>query len=203
MLLAEAPRTAPKVDLQGTPQPDGAKVKAIATESSPGPVNSEPPVRPSAEPGVHKAGEDVAKDYSCDPFGLLPRWLTRQSASDDHGFTVLSPQEIPSPPMEATTSASTPVVASNPEINQTQAQANASSCFPAHRQDSRRVIRLKKPNVRYRSSAGLTSAEVKMRLIALWHQSLMRSKESRRWTVFSNLNREERKKAAYIARTGP
>src|SRR5271166_2124860 len=105
--------------------------------------------------------------------------------------------------MEAAGSASTPVVASNPEINQTQAQANASSCFPAHRQDSTRVIRLKKPNVRYRSSAGLTSAEVKMRLIALWHQSLLRTKESRRWTVFSNLNRGERKKAAFIARTGP
>jgi hypothetical protein len=118
--LAEVPRSAPKVDLQGTHQPDGAKVKAIVAESSPGPVNSEPPVRPSAEPGL-----------------------------------------------------------------------------------STRVIRLKKPNVRYRSSAGLTSAEVKMRLIALWHQSLVRTKESRRWTVFSNLNRGERKKAAFIARTGP
>ena len=106
--LAEAPRSAPKVDLQGTPQPDG------------------------------------------------------------------SPQKIPSRPMEVATSASTPVVASNPEINQTHAPANAS--FPANRQDSTRVIRLKKPNVRYRSSAGLTSAEVKMRLIALWHQSLVRSK---------------------------
>jgi hypothetical protein len=38
--LAEAPRSAPKVDLQGTPQPDGAKVKAIAAEPSPSPVNS-------------------------------------------------------------------------------------------------------------------------------------------------------------------
>jgi hypothetical protein len=108
-----------------------------------------------------------------------------QSTSVDHGFTVLSPQGIPSPPMEAAASASTPVVASKPEINQTQAQADASSCFPAHRQDSTRVIRLKKPNVRYRSSAGLTSAEVKMRLIALWHQSLARSEKSRTWTGFS------------------
>jgi hypothetical protein len=122
-----------------------------------------------------------------------------QSSSVDHGFTVLSPQEIPSPPMEAAASASIPVVASNPEINQTHAQANTSSCFPAHRQDSTRVVRLKKPNVRYRSSAGLTSAEVKMRLIALWHQSLVGSKESRRWTAFSNLNRGVRKKAAYTA----
>ena len=122
-----------------------------------------------------------------------------QSSSVDHGFTVLSPQEIPSPPMEAAASASIPVVASNPEINQTHAQANTSSCFPAHRQDSTRVVQLKKPNVRYRSSAGLTSAEVKMRLISLWHQSLVGSKESRRWTAFSNLNRGVRKKAAYTA----
>ena len=49
-----------------------------------------------------------------------------QSTSVDHGFTVLSPQEIPSPPMEAAASASTPVVTSNPEINQTHAQARFS-----------------------------------------------------------------------------
>jgi PEGA domain len=78
-----------------------------------------------------------------------------------------------------------------------------SARFSAHRQDSTRMIRLKKPNVRSRSSAWITSAEVKMRLIALWHQSLVRSKESRSWTAFSNLKREEKQKAAYTARTDP
>jgi hypothetical protein len=40
---------------------------------------------------------------------------------------------------------------------------------------------------------------VKMRLIALWHQSLARTEKSRSWTTFSNLNRGTRKKAAYTA----
>jgi hypothetical protein len=124
-----------------------------------------------------------------------------QSTSVDHAFTVISPQELPSAPTEAAASASTPIVASNPEIKHPDTQPNAISWSLAHRQDSTRVIRLKKPNVRYTSSAGLTSAEVKMRLIALWHQSLVRSKESRSWTAFSNLKRGERKKDA--SRTDP
>jgi hypothetical protein len=124
-----------------------------------------------------------------------------QSISVGHAFAVISPQELPFAPMEAAASASTPVVASNPEINHTKAQPNASSWSSTHRQYSTRVIQLKKPKVRYRSSAGLTSAEVKMRLLALWHQSLVRSKESRSWTAFSNLKRGERKKDA--SRTDP
>jgi hypothetical protein len=36
-------------------------------------------------------------------------------------------------------------------------------------------------------------------LIELWHQSLARSKKSRDWTAFSNLNRGVSKKAAYTA----
>jgi hypothetical protein len=114
-----------------------------------------------------------------------------QSTSIDPAFTVISPQDFPSSPREAPASASTPVV------------ANASSRFLAHRQDSTRMIRPKKPNVRYRSSAGMTSAEVKMRLIALWHQSLVQSKESRSWAAFSNLKRREKQKAAYTATTDP
>ena len=114
-----------------------------------------------------------------------------QSTSVDPAFTVISPQDTPSSPMEVAASASIPAV------------ANASSRFSAHRQDSTRMIRPKKPSVRYRSSAGITSAEVKMRLIALWHQSLVRSKVSRSWAAFSNLKSREKQKAAYTARTDP
>jgi hypothetical protein len=119
-----------------------------------------------------------------------------QSTSVGHAFTVISPQELPFAPVEAAASASSPVVASSPEINHTKAQANASSWSSTHRRYYTRVIQLKKPKVTYRSSAGLTSAEVKMRLLALWHQSLVRSKASRSWTAFSNLQRGERKKDA-------
>jgi cytoskeletal protein RodZ len=70
-----------------------------------------------------------------------------------------------------------------PEINHPEAQANVSSWSPAQRHDSARVIRPKIPNVRYRSSMRSRFVDVKMRLIALWHQSLARSEKSRSWTL--------------------
>jgi len=124
-----------------------------------------------------------------------------QASSVDHAFTEISPKENPSSQMEAAASTPTSVLEFTPEINHINAQANASSWSPAHWQDSVRVIRLKIRNVRYRSSVVLRSVDVKMRLIALWHQSLARSEKSRSWTAFSNLNRRVRKKAAYIAET--
>jgi hypothetical protein len=45
------------------------------------------------------------------------------------------------------------------------------------------------------------SVDVKRRLIELWHQSLERSKKSRDWTAFSNLNSAVSKKATYAAET--
>jgi hypothetical protein len=44
-------------------------------------------------------------------------------------------------------------------------------------------------------------ADVKKRLIELWHQSLAITEKSRSWTAFSNLNRGVSKKAAYTAAT--
>jgi hypothetical protein len=105
---------------------------------------------------------------------------------------VITPQEIPSPPMEAAASTLTPVVASNPEMNHTKALANANTWFPADRRHSMRVIRPKIPNVKYRSSLGLIFVDVKMRLIALWHKTLVRSEKSRISTISSNWNRGER-----------
>src|SRR3984893_6183655 len=121
------------------------------------------------------------------------------ASSVDHAFTQISPKENPSSQMEAAVSTPTPVLAFTPEINDINAQANASLRSPAHWQDSVRVIRRTIRNVRYRSSVVLRFADVKMRLIALWHQSLARTEKSRSWTAFSNLNRGVRKRAAYTA----
>ena len=71
-----------------------------------------------------------------------------------------------------------------PEINRPEVQANVSSWSPAQRQDSARVIRPKIPNVRHRSSMQSRFVDVKMRLLALWHQSLARAETSRSWTLF-------------------
>ena len=88
-----------------------------------------------------------------------------------------------------------------PEINHPEVQANVSTWSPAQRQDAARVIRPKVPNVRHRSSMQSRFVDVKMRLLALWHQSLARSEKSRTWTLFSNSNKERRKKVNYTAET--
>jgi hypothetical protein len=68
-----------------------------------------------------------------------------------------------------------------PEIKHPDTQANTTSWSPAQEPDSARVIRSKIPNVRFRSSERHRIIDVKMRLIALWRESLQREK-SRGWT---------------------
>src|ERR1700737_2685878 len=89
-----------------------------------------------------------------------------------------------------------------PEISHHNGQANATSWSPAHGPDSAQVIRSKIPTVRYRTFVRHRIVDVKMRLIALWHQSLMPSEKSRGWTLFSNSNQWRRKKISYTAETG-
>jgi hypothetical protein len=124
-----------------------------------------------------------------------------EETSVTHAFTRIPPQENPSSQMEAAASTPTPVPALTPEINRQEVQPNASSLTPAHRQDSGRVIGLKVQRGRSRSYMPPRYVDVKTRLIALWHQSLMRSEKSRSWTLFSNSNKGERKKVSYTAET--
>ena len=119
----------------------------------------------------------------------------------DHAFNKTSPQENSSLQTEAPASTPTPVLAFTSEIKRQDAQSNAGSWTPAHRQDSGRVIGPKVLRASSRSSVRPRIVDVKRRLIELWHQSLAKSEKSRNWTAFSNLNRGERKKAAYTAET--
>ena len=88
-----------------------------------------------------------------------------------------------------------------PEMNHPDVQANVNLWSLANRQDSARVIRPKIDVLRHKSSLRPRLVDVKMRLIALWHQSLVRSERSRTWTGFSNSNKGERKKVDYTAKT--
>ena len=88
-----------------------------------------------------------------------------------------------------------------PEMSHHNGQANATSWSPAHGPDSAQVIRSKIPTVRCRTFVRHRIVDVKMRLIALWHQSLMPSEKSRGWTLFSNSNKWRRKKIRYTAAT--
>ena len=74
--------------------------------------------------------------------------ISRQATSINHGLTL--------------------------EINHPDVQAYASSWSPAHQQDTARVIPRKIPNARRRPSVRPRFVHVKMRLIALWHQTLAR-----------------------------
>jgi hypothetical protein len=120
------------------------------------------------------------------------------TTSVDHAFTETPLQEIPSSQTEP--AASTPVLALTPE-NRNDAQANPDAGPLADRQDSARAIGPKARNASNRSSVASRTVDVKRRLIELWHQSLAKSEKSQSWTAFSNLNRGERKKAAYTAET--
>jgi hypothetical protein len=101
----------------------------------------------------------------------------KQATSANRSFTEICPQENPSPRMETAASTQTRVLAFTPEINRHVVQANAGSWTAAHRQDSGRVTGLNPPRARSRSFVRLRFVDVKMRLIALWHQSLARSEK--------------------------
>jgi hypothetical protein len=113
---------------------------------------------------------------------------------DDLGFAEMPLPEIPSSNTEPAASPPSPVLASTPEIGYNVGH-NAS------RRNSARERRPRTHNVKNRSSVGFGTADVKRRLIELWHQSLARSEKSRSWTAFSNLSRGAGEKAAYTAET--
>lgn len=119
-----------------------------------------------------------------------------QATSVDHGFT--SPHETPSQRMETASSTQTPVLALTPETNQPNLQANASPWSSAHRHDSARAIRPEIHNIRFRSSVRLRFVHVKMRPIALWHQSSARSQRPRSSTTRT---KGERSKVSCTAET--
>jgi hypothetical protein len=107
-----------------------------------------------------------------------------QASRLDQARTEISPEENSSPQMEAAVSTSTPVLGFAPE----KARLNTFSWMPVIRQTAR-VIGPKIRNVNSRSFVGFGTANVKRRLIELWHKSLAQSEKSRGWTAFSNLNK--------------
>jgi hypothetical protein len=102
-----------------------------------------------------------------------------QATNLDHALAEIPPPENPSSQMEVPASTPTPLHEFSSEINHPDVQANENSCSPAHPYDFARVIRSKVHNLRHRSPAQLRFVDVKMRLIALWHQSLARSQRPR------------------------
>jgi hypothetical protein len=121
----------------------------------------------NANPGVLSKAATLRAESSTGEIRL------GQAISVAHGSAVISPlqnpfawMEIPERPTQA------PVPTLTPKSDQTVAQANASRQPSVRGQDSARVIRAKIHNIRPRSSERRKVVHAKMRLLALWHQSL-------------------------------
>jgi hypothetical protein len=88
--------------------------------------------------------------------------------------------------MESSAGSSPPAPqTSGSEITRMSAETNTSELSPAHRMLSAGASKKNAPKQRFRSPHELGDAEVKKRLIALWHQSLLHSGESWGRSAFS------------------
>jgi hypothetical protein len=75
--------------------------------------------------------------------------------------------------------------------------AEVISQAPVHREDLTQATALKVNKMRHRSIGRQRFVSVKMRLIALWHQSLARKSSTRSWAHFSNLDQGAKKKISF------
>jgi hypothetical protein len=105
---------------------------------------------------------------------IAAQWPAESSSGEMSGQMESSAGSSPSAPQ-----------ASGSEINDTSAETNTSELSPTHRMLSARASKKNAPKQKFRSPHELGDAEVKKRLIALWHQSLLHSGESWARSAFS------------------
>jgi hypothetical protein len=99
----------------------------------------------------------------------------RQTTSVHQAFVGIPPQENPSLAIEIAESIQPPVPALTPETNPPSPEAKATPWSSAHQKDFARAIRSKIHDIGRRSPVRVRYVSVKMRLIALWHESLAHS----------------------------
>ena len=97
-------------------------------------------------------------------------------------------------------SAPIPVLISDPDADRLSELPNGSKWSSFHKK-SGRVVRTLFSRERYKSLDRIKDVHVKMRLLALWHQSLVRNESARRRTLFSNSLKQEEKKVSYMIQT--
>jgi hypothetical protein len=118
----------------------------------------------------------------------------------DHAPTKISPQENSFFQLGRAASTPATISALAPETDGHDVPANAGSGTLAHRQAPGQVIESRVSRARSRSSIRSRIVDVKRRLIALWHKSLIRNEQSRPWT-FANSNIRYRNKVSYTVAT--
>jgi hypothetical protein len=111
------------------------------------------------------------------------------------GLAEFSPAENLEPIEPVAAQTANPALVLNSQINQLHEQPNGSKWSPESK-DSARAIRIVSPRKRHKPSDRLN---LKMRLLALWHQSLERN-NSRAWKLFSAKGEED--KRGYTAGAG-
>ena len=123
---------------------------------------------------------------------------TKEAVPAGSAIAKTSSQEVPSSLLESAASTPAPVLTLTPKLNGYAVTAKAAAWTPAKRQATARATGSPSPRSRPRSPGRPGFVDEKARLIALWHQSLIRGERSHTWTSSSNL-KGARKKISYTA----
>ena len=183
-LIAVEANPAPKNDLL-RPNQQRVKLVRINQSQSPVPLSAGASMQSTAPQAQTDSGIRALREVQS----------LKELILGYHRLTIISPQENSSPQVGTPDSSQTPVPALTTEVNRPNAPANAGPVSSAPRPDSARVIPPKILIIRHRSFVRSRFLDIKMRLIALWHQSLARSQRTRSGTLLSNSNKDANKKA--------
>jgi hypothetical protein len=123
---------------------------------------------------VNANPSSLSKAVGLNPESSMAEINSEHGNSVDNPFAAFPLQENRPPVIEAPESTKTTVPTPAPDIN----QSNADSWSSVHRKDFASVTRSNLHNIRRRSSLRFRYAGVKMRLLALWHESLARSQQT-------------------------
>jgi hypothetical protein len=88
-----------------------------------------------------------------------------------------------------------------PEMNGQEVRSNENTWSQGNRPDAGRVMGAKTPYARPRFLRRPRIVDAKMRLLALWHRSLLRNEKSRSWTPFANSNKGQKQRVSYTVAT--
>ena len=140
---------------------------------------------PTADTAAHSRTADLSVNKSSSaptsvksPFdGPKP---TEHSSKGNLGWTEITGGSTPSP-----------VLVLSPEISPLSDQVNQGESLP-YQPNSVRTFRRKAPYQSPTSTGQLGAAEVKRRLLELWHRSLAKSETPKSWAIFSRQNRSKK-----------
>jgi hypothetical protein len=154
-------------------------------------------------PGTSDAGERARQ---ADSDFLLSKESSLVKVTSGHGTSVFSEvAEISNPENSLTqleaVASSAAVPARPPEMNSQEVRSNENSWSQENRSDAGRMMGAKTPHARPRFLRPPKIVDAKMRLLALWHRSLLRNEKSRSWTPFANSNKGQKQKVSYTVAT--